>query len=152
MGSGESLKFWGDTVGSAVCKMFELVEVMASEFERIGRFDIERFMQKKWWNGEYGFYIKCCENKILWFGIWAEIWSSRGYPICVGVEEKWGQHVVGRFQVSFPSYERIGRYGWLVSCLEKELLLGDPVKNVREWLMNSYLNNICEELQLQRIE
>lgn len=135
------------TAASAVGKLFEFIEQIASEFERAG-FTVYREFQKRWWAGEYGIYLKCGNENVLFLGIWPAFWKDHGYPLCIGVHNgKWAPAILTRFQQTFANhvlYPPTDTYPFLTKGIEQSLLMEDAVKNVSNWLLQGYLEGIRE--------
>lgn len=144
----QEIDMFNTTAAASLSKIFMLVESIASEMERAGFKNIHREFQKRWWDkGEYGIYIKCQDENVLWFGVWMDLWKDHGCPLCIGVDGKWTPNVVERFRESFPdnfTYPSNGAAAYLTKCIDQHLLMGDAVRDVTNWLLKAYLNGICD--------
>lgn len=127
--------------------MFEFVEQIASEFERT-EFTVQRSFLKRWWENEYGLYIQCGNDPVLWLGIWPDFWKDYGYPLCIGVHHgKWAPAVIARFQQTFQGYVVYppnDAFPYFTKGIDKHLLMGNAVRDVSNWLLQEYLNGICD--------
>jgi hypothetical protein len=135
-------------VASAICKMFEFVEQIASEFERAG-FSIEKSFHKRWWVKDYSIFIKCEDKYVLFLGIWPGFWRDHGYPLCVGVDATWEPAIIERFKEMFPGYiiwPNNGTFRCFIKGVDQHLLTGDAVRDVANWLLQGYLNGIGDVL------
>lgn len=135
-------------VASAMCKMFEFVEQMASEFERAG-FPIKKSFHKRWWVADYSVFIKCEDKYVLFFGIWPGFWRDHGYPLCVGVIANWEPAIIERFKGMFPGYitwPNNSTFCCFIKGVDQHLLMGDAVRDVTNWLLQGYLNGIGDVL------
>ena len=132
----------------AVCKLFDFVNKIASKLEREG-FNVERAFQKQWWDpeGEYGIYISCEKEYVLWLGVWTAFWRDNGCPLCIAVQKgKWRPAIIKRFKNTFPdhlTYPPNDSYPYLAKCIEQHLLGADAVRDVADWLQQAYLDGIC---------
>jgi hypothetical protein len=140
------------TAATALSKVFTFVESVASEIERAGlSLKVVPEFQKRWWDdGEYGIYIKCEDNNVLFLGVWTQLWKDRGCPLCIGVHNgKWSPAVIDRFKNSFPdhfTYHPSDTFPYLTKCIDQHLLMGDAARDVTNWLLVGYLNGICDIL------
>ena len=133
---------------TAVCKMFEFVEQIASEFER-ANFRVEESFKKHWWKADHSVFIKCEDNYVLFVGIWPGFWRDHGYPLCVGVDGSWAPPVITRFQETFPGYiiwPPSGTFRCFIKGIDQHLLMGNAVRDVASWLLQGYLNGIGDVL------
>lgn len=152
----KELSMYNTTAANAICRLFQLVEIIASEIEKAG-FKVERNFQKQWWNdGEYGMYVSLENQSVLWVGIWTDFWKTHGCPLCVGVEKgKWPQDVIEKFRDTFPDHivfppTRTNPY--LVRCIDQHLLVEDSVRDVSEWLIGGYLHEIRKLMSATRAQ
>ena len=137
-------------VGDALCRLFELVDELSMEFELAG-FTVSKYCPRRWWAEEWGMYIKCGNNNVLYLGIWPSFWQAHGYPLCIGVNpDNWAPPIVARFQQMFqttPGYFTFVPDGhpFLTKGIEQQYLLGDnAVQDISSWLLQGYLNQICD--------
>ena len=132
---------------NAICKVFEFVEQIASEFER-AEFTVARYFPRRWWASEHGLYIKCGNENVLWLGIWPGFWKDYGYPLCIGVHNgKWAPVVIARFQQIFQGYVIYPpneAFPYSAKGIDQHLLMGNAVRDVSNWLLQGYLNGICD--------
>lgn len=134
------------TAANAVCKMFEFVEQIASEFERAG-FTVAKNFPRRWWASEYGLYIKCGNATVLFLGVWTGFWKDHGCPLCIGVQNNWAPAVITRFQQTFQGYiiyPPSDVHPFFTKCIDQHLLMGNAVRDVSNWLLQGYLNGICD--------
>ena len=132
---------------TALHKLFQCVDDLASEFERAG-FTIAKSFPKRWWESEHGLYIRCGNAGVLFLGIWSGFWRKHGSPLCIGVHKgMWAPAVIARFQQMFPScvtYPPTDPNPYLVTGIEQYLLMQNAVRDVSTWLLQGYLNGICD--------
>ncbi|MDP2895164.1 MAG: hypothetical protein Q8Q12_01225 [bacterium] len=132
----------------AVCDLFDFINKIALKLEREG-FNIERAFQKRWWDpeGEYGIYISCENQYVLWLGVWTAFWRDHGRPLCIAVQKgKWHPAIIRRFKNAFPdhlTYPPNDSHPYLTKCIEQHLLGADAVRDVADWLQEAYLDGIC---------
>lgn len=141
------ITMYDKNAATAICKMFEFVEQIASEFERAG-FTVSRNFPRRWWTSEHGLYIKCGNEDVLFLGIWSGFWKDYGYPLCIGVNNrKWTPAVIARFQLMFQSYVIYPPNGappYSTKGIDQLFLMGDAVRDVSNWLLQGYLKGICD--------
>lgn len=144
---------YNKTGALAICKLFDFLGKIASEFERSEYYSIDKSFNKRWWedsdNGEYGIYIKCNDITVLWLGLWTGFWKDHGCPLCIGVaRDGWGISAVrDRFQNTFPHhviYPPNQTDPYLTKCIDQHLLMEDSVQHVFTWLQDGYLKGICD--------
>lgn len=127
---------------TAARRLFDFMEQIAPRFEAAG-FGVEGVFHKRWTDGDYGMYLKCRGQPVLYLGIWSELWRERGHALCVGVHrDQWAPAVVDRFQRRFPdceAYPPRDANPFLVKGVDSALLLDDAVEAVSAWLLRGYL-------------
>lgn len=138
------------TAASSTTKLFRLIDLIASEIERAG-FNVHRSFQKRWWDdGEYGIYINCQDTEVLFLGLWTRFWQDHGCPLCIGVHHgEWPNAISDRFQENFPDnivYPPNEASQYLTKCIDPTFLTEDAVRDVTNWLLEGYLNEICATL------
>jgi hypothetical protein len=142
----------------AVCKTFDFVKQMALELEMEGQMSVERLLYANWWNeGEYAICLKCGGQYVLYLGIWIPFWSERGFPLCIGVANIWAPDIIHLFQEAFPDavlFPPHGNNQYWVTGIPRHHLIGEnahligenAVEDVLHWLRDSYLNNVCAQI------
>ena len=134
------------TAGSAVYKVFACVEQLAPAFESAG-FTVAKRFQEQWWHGEWGIYLQCGNHNVLFLGVWMGYWQDHGCPLCIGVnKERWKPAVIARFQQMFPQHDLYppqDAHPYLVRGIDPQLLMGNAVRDVSDWLLQGYLKDIC---------
>lgn len=139
---------YNSEAAKAIHNLFELISKISSEFEEM-EFNIGNSFNKKWWEGEYGIYLKCKDENVLWFGIWFDFWRDHGSPLSIGVHQgKWSSKIVDRFQNAFHKsieYPQNDTNCYFMRGIDRRLLVeDDAVRNVSKWLYQKYLDGVCD--------
>ena len=117
---------------TAICKMFEFVEQITSEFERED-FRVEKSFKRRWWEEDHSVFIKYGDKYVLFLGIWPGFWRDHGYPLCVGVDGSWAPVVIARFREMVPGHviwPSSGTFRCLIKGIDQHLLMGNAVRDV----------------------
>lgn len=137
---------------NALSKLLEIVEKIAPEIERAGLgLKVEQSFKLRFKDdSEYAIYIYCGDKLVLFLGLWVELWKKHGFPLCIGVHEKWDLKVVSRFKSRFTdlvTYPQNNPNQYVIKKIKESLLMedkdGDAVKKISDWLLTGYLKDIC---------
>lgn len=139
---------FSQVAAQAHIKIFSLIQALAVELEKSGVFVTTKNFKKDWWrNSEYGIYIKeqtALDDEVLWIGLWMDYWSETGNPICIGIHQNWrGGKLAETFKECFDSVTTFESY--LVTPVDKRLLMHDAVKDVMQWLQR-YLTHFTNPI------
>jgi hypothetical protein len=108
---------------------------------------VAKRFQEQWWQGEWGIYLQCGNANVLFLGVWMGYWQEHGWPVCIGVNQgRWQPAVIARFQQMFPEHDLYppqDAHPYLVRGIDPQLLTGDAVRDVSDWLLQGYLKDIC---------
>ena len=135
----------------AIRKLLTLVEDVINGLDQKG-FKVGHSFNKRWWkNGEFGCYIQCNEQNVLWFGLWQDYWENSGVPLCFGVHDgKWDARICAEFRrlhptcVAFPSGDP---NPFLVENIERDIILSDePVTRILNILEKDFMS-LCDQIK-----
>lgn len=123
---------------SAISKLIKITEDVISGIEDMG-YEVAKSFNKRWWEGEYGGYVKHDGQEILWFGVWQEYWSKHDTPLCFGVHQgKWDAKICNAFQNKYPSSIRFppgDTTPYQVQSISTEVMLSDdPTSTILDTL------------------
>jgi hypothetical protein len=143
----EVRSMYDKNTAKAIGKLFKITDSILKELEQKG-YQIEYSLNKKWWdNGEYGGYIKCENQYVLWFGIWQSYWEDSGVPLCFGIDKNWNAQIIHEFKRLYPnSIEYPSKNPYILGGVEKDILMSDDaVVKILDFL-ERYLINLCNQL------
>jgi hypothetical protein len=136
----------------AIRKLLRVVEDVISGIEQKG-YKVEHGFQKKWWEreGEYGGYVKCDDQNVLWFGLWQDYWEKSGVPLCFGVQDRqWDARICKEFIRMHPNYTRFPSNDprpFVLENIQKDIILSeDPVARILSMLEKD-LQLLCEQIK-----
>lgn len=142
--SEEVQKMYSPDYLRSIRKLISLVDRVLDYIKRSG-YELEGSYNQKWWDGEYGGYIKVKSHEVLWFGIWAEFWeeSESHAPICFGVQQgEYEEHVVEKFKEKYKNFvvfKESNPKPWLIVPIDQSILTSNDaekeiLKNIMPWL------------------
>jgi hypothetical protein len=58
--------------------------------------------EKSHQEGNFGFYFRIGKQDVLYFGCWLSFSKHVSHPLCIGVEDDWGEEFKDKFKISSP--------------------------------------------------
>lgn len=134
----------------AIRKLIKVVEDVISELEQKG-YIVEYSLNKKWWEGEYGGYVKYDNQYVLWFGLWQDYWENSGVPLCFGVQDKqWDARICTEFIKNHPNSIRFPLTDlkpFILENIEKDVILSEnPVTRIFS-ILEKDLQVLCNQMK-----
>lgn len=122
----EVAKMYDKNTAEGLPKILKLIEGVTQFLQSKYEDSIYVEQKKRWWETEFGCYVRYNGKDILWFGLWMNYWKEHGVPLCYGVSNSYPASVVNIFRKIVPdyvSYTDNPNVMWYISNVDKKILV-----------------------------
>lgn len=125
--------------GKLFQKLFNIVDAVKNYNSR------DFTVKSRYANTEYGLYFKDSDGQdILYFGIWYELWSEYGCPICFGLNPAdTKKNIVKKF-MDMHKGECKEMEGYIICCIDPAILEKDNSAEIISKMINEELKSLTD--------